>query len=183
MAAATRKRLHRDTRRTHILEAAEKLLARRGLAGFSLEAVAREARVAATLPRHYFGSSRDLLKAATEDVLKQVEAILLPDGGSSLAQRFDDYLALIRKNPWAHAIWMRSAELHPGLGALVRKARGRMAESMYRQPAKALTKEQQFDARGRIGYVEAAVAEWIERGMADTDAVAAVLVEAVRVRR
>lgn len=182
--AGTAKRLDPDARKAHILEAAERLLARKGLEGFSLEAVAREARVAASLPRHYFASSRGLLKAATEDVLKQVEtAFFARDAKLTLAQRFTRYLEILRENPWGHTVWMRSAELHPGLEALVRKARQRMAQMMYQHPWSDLSKREQLEARGRIGYIEAVVMEWIARGMKDDALVAGILVEAVRIKR
>lgn len=182
--AGTAKRLDPYARKAHILGAAERLLARKGLGGFSLEAVAREARVAASLPRHYFGSSRGLLKAATQDVLRQVEAVFFGrDAELTLAQRFTRYLDILRRNPWGHAVWMRSAELHPGLEALVRKARQRMAQMMYQHPWSDLSKREQLEARGRIGYIEAVVMDWIARGMKDDALVAGILVEAVRIKR
>lgn len=54
------------TRREQILDALERCLARRGLEGTSLEAIATEAGVARPLIRHYFGNRDALLAAAVE---------------------------------------------------------------------------------------------------------------------
>jgi len=183
VADGTPRRLAPDERRAEILKASTRLLEREGLEGFSLEAVAREARVALSLPRHYFGGYRDLLKAATEDLLEEVETTLLSrEVSTPLAQRFAAYLDLLRKNPWGHQVWMRSAEIHPEVEAIVRNARRRMSESMYRKPWREMTKREQLDARGRIGYVEALVAEWLERRNGDRDVVVELILQAITLR-
>lgn len=180
MADGSPKRLAPDERKAEILQAAIRLLERKGLEGFSLEAVAREARVALSLPRHYFGGYRDLLKAATEDLLGEVETTLLSrDLKMPLADRFAAYLDLLLRNPWGHQIWTQSADVHPEVDAVVRKARRRMTEAMYRRPWRELSKREQLDARGRIGYVEALVSEWLEHGKSDRDVVVELIVQAI----
>ncbi len=180
MADGIPKRLPPDQRMAGILRAATQLLASKGVEGFSLEAVARQAGVALSLPRHYFGGTRDLLKAATEDLLKEVETTLLSrDVKLSLQQRFAAYLDLLARNPWGHHVWTRSAEIHPEVDGVVRRARRRMAQSMYRRPWNELTRREQFDARGRIGYVEAVVFDWLERGAKDRDIVVDLIVQAI----
>ena len=57
------RRLAPDARRQQILHAARTTLATTGVTGFSLDQVAREAGVAVSLPRHYFGSREGLLQA------------------------------------------------------------------------------------------------------------------------
>lgn len=184
MADGTVKRLAPDERRAEILQAAKRLLERKGLDGFSLEAVAREAGVALSLPRHYFGGYRDLLKAATEDLLTEVETTLLSrDLKLPLAARFAAYLDLLSKNPWGHQVWMRSAEIHPEVDAIVRGARRRMSEAMCRKPWRQMTKREQLDARGRIGYVEAIVSDWLERGCNDRATLVDLIVQAVSLRQ
>lgn len=179
MADGSPKRLAPDQRKAAILSAAISLLERNGLKGFSLGAVAREAGVALSLPRHYFGSSRDLLKAAIEDLLVEVEATLLGrDFKGGLAERFAAYLDLLAKNPWGHDVWMRAAEIHPKVEGVVHEARLRMAETMWRRPWRELTKMEQLDARGRIGYIETVVAEWLKHGAGDKAAVLELLVRA-----
>lgn len=167
MKKRVKKRLDPEERKAAILQSAKALLSREGLDGFSLEAVAREAGVALSLPRHYFGSYRDLLKAATEDVLKHVETLMLDRTLTlSFEARFSAYLEVLEKNPWGHVVWMRSAELHPDIHAVVRNARTRMGEAMYRRPWDQLSLREQLDARGRIGYIEAIVSEWHDQGFA-----------------
>jgi AcrR family transcriptional regulator len=141
-----------------------------GLSGFSLEAVAREAGVAASLPRHYFGGTYELLKAATADVLKEVEHVLLSPGiGLTLSDRFSAYLDILEQAPWGHEVWTRAPDLHPTLDAIVKKARRRMAESIYGRPWRDLSKGERLDGRGRVGYIEAVIAQWIEQGMKERD--------------
>lgn len=180
MADGTPRRLAADERKAAILNAAITLLARDGLDGFSLEAVAREAGVALSLPRHYFGGYRDLLKAATEGLLQDVEDTLLgPQEQMQLPDRITAYLDLLAKNPWGHHVWMRSAEIHPEIHAVVRKARQRMAEAMHRRPWDLLSQREQIDARGWIGYVESVVADWLERGTGERDAVVELILNAI----
>lgn len=174
------RRLSPDERKAEIMSAAVRLLKREGLDGFSLEAVAREARVAMSLPRHYFGGYRDLLKASTEELLTQVEQTLLGrDQKRSLSNRFSAYLDLLLKNPWGHQVWMRSAEIHPEVDAIVQKARRGMAESMYRKKWDDMSMREQLDARGRIGYVEALVSNWLDLGYSLEDIVVGLIVEAI----
>lgn len=180
MSKASPKRLPPEERSAAILQAAQALLQRSGLQGFSLEAVAREAGVALSLPRHYFGGYRELLKAATEDLLREVERTMLDRRSKTpLLQRFTAYLDILSRNPWAHEIWMRSAETHPEVDALVRNARLRMAEGMYRRPWTQLSLREQYDARGRIGYVEAIVTDWLERGEVDKETVVDLIVRVI----
>lgn len=176
MIDRTTKRLSPDARKAELLSAATALLAREGLEGFSLEAVAREAGVALSLPRHYFGSYRDLLKAATEDLLRLVEKTLLShEIKLDLKSRVVAYMDLLESNPWGHDVWMRSASIHPEVDAIVRGARRRMSESMYRKPWHDLSAQEKLDARGRIGYIEAVISDWLE-SMIDSREVVAELV-------
>lgn len=162
------KRLSPEARAAEILKAAKRLLDREGVRGFSLEAVAREAGVAASLPRHYFGGTVELLSTSTIDVLKEVEqALRARNTGVSLEERFTTYLDLIERHPWGHSVWMRSSEIHPTIETLVRKARNRMGEAIYHKPWNSLTRKEQIHARGCVGFVEAVVSDWVERDFAD----------------
>lgn len=175
------KRLSPELRRAEILDAARRLLSRVGVVGFSLEAVAREAGVAASLPRHYFGSHIDLLNAATADVLKAVEvAFLSPDPAVTLEQRLCAYLDVLSQNPWGHSLWMRAAEIHADADAIVRQARQRISEALFLRSWSKLSKQEQIHARGQIGFVEAVVTDWIERGMADRELVIDIMAHALR---
>jgi len=173
------KRLSPEARKVEILQAALRVLAKVGLKGFSLESVAREAGVALSLPRHYFGGTYDLLKAATESLLKDVEnALLSPGKGKSNASRFEAYLQILSLAPWGHEVWIRASDLHPDLEVIVQQARRRMVESMYGRAWEQLSESEQIDGRGRIGYIEAVVRDWIDLGMGDQELVVVALVRA-----
>ncbi len=181
MANDAPRRLSPALRKAAILAAAVTLLERDGIESFSLEAVAREAGVAATLPRHYFGSSSDLLKAATRDVLAEVEGVLLDRSRHlKLESRLEAYLKILRKHPWGHGVWVRAGEFHADIEKLVRRARRRMAESIYGRPWKELSSREQYDALGRIGYIEAVVSDWLARRATDTDVAIQTLVGVFR---
>lgn len=180
MSVKTKNRLDPDERKKLILGAAIRLLAQKGLDGFTLEAVAREAGVALSLPRHYFGGYKDLLKAATEDLLNEVKQILLSrEIELSIKDRFSAYLDILHKNPWGHHVWMRSSDVHHEVESLVSKARRTMSESMYRRPWKDLSKKEKIDARGRIGYIEAVVDEWLNANPKDRDMYVDLMLEIV----
>jgi len=181
MKARSSRRLSPDERKAQILEAASRLLSESGLNSFSLEAVARQAGVAATLPRYYFGSTDELLRAATQDIVEEVERVLLStELGLSTQERFARYLSTLEKAPWGHAVWMRAPELHADLESIVQTARKHMVESMFGKPWDALALVDRFEGRGRIGYIEAVVAQWIEHGMENTPLVVDVLTRAAR---
>lgn len=179
-AKAAPKRLAPEQRKEELLLAAIALLEREGLEGFSLEAVAREAGVALSLPRHYFGGYNDLLRVATESLLHQVESILLGAGSTlSMRERLSAYLDLLSKYPWGHQVWMRAAEIHPDIEVVVRNARRRISESMYRKPWRRLSRREQIHARGRIGYVESVVSDVLEREHFDQEAVVELIYQAI----
>jgi AcrR family transcriptional regulator len=181
MKTRSSRRLSPDARKAQILKAASDLLSESGLNNFSLEAVARQAGVAATLPRYYFGSTEELLKAAAQDILCQVEKVFLtPEPGMAITDRFTLYLSTLETVPWGHDVWMRAADLHPDLEAIVKTARRHMIEGVYGRAWSELDPVERYEGRGRIGYIEAVVAEWIEHGMKDTPMVVDILTRASR---
>ncbi len=164
------RRLPPEERRAEILRAAKQLLDREGVQGFSLEAVAREAGVAASLPRHYFGSSIELLAAATIDAIQEVEHILRSrKKGISLKTRITSYLEVVRRYPWAHRVWMRSGEIHPSVDEIVQRSRKRIGEAIMGRSWDTMTDKERLQARGCTGFVEAIVSEWIEMETQDVD--------------
>jgi AcrR family transcriptional regulator len=182
MADGTTRRLSPEVRSAAILEAAKRLLDREGVPGFSLEAVAREAGVAASLPRHYFGGSVELLSAATIDVLKQVErAVRAPQVG--VEGRVSGYLDVIRTYPWGHSVWMRAGEIHPSIETLVNKARVRLGAAILGKPWSSMSRREQIHARGSVGFAEAVVSDWIERGFTERKLVIEALIHGMRTLR
>jgi len=69
----------RVDRQAEILEAALRLLARHGIAGLSMRAVAREAGVALGLVNYYYEDKTSLIRAALERIGEQDLALLDPD--------------------------------------------------------------------------------------------------------
>lgn len=78
---------HGDLRRA-LLDAAEAVIAERGVDRFSLREAARRAGVSAAAPAHHFGDARGLLTAlATEAFLRFGDALEAADPGGSREQR------------------------------------------------------------------------------------------------
>ena len=69
----------RAGRRGRILEAVLELLAREGISGVSMRAVAREAGVAVGLVHYYFEDKTSLIRAALHRIEEQDLALLAPD--------------------------------------------------------------------------------------------------------
>lgn len=174
------RRLAPDARRAQLLEAARECLAEHGLAGFSLESVARQAGVTGQLLRHYFGSGDGLLStlatALTENAVGMWLVPVIDD--EDLAQRFEAYLDFIAANPWAHAIWMHAGEQRPEVAAVVTPIRRRLAAGGGDWDA--LPRREQLAAMGWVSFVEGVVQEWIAGGLEDRDATLAVLIEGAR---
>ncbi len=159
------KRLAPEARKAELLQCAKNLLSRVGVSDFSLEAVAREANVAATLPRHYFNSHAGLLMAATVDVLRDVQAALFDhDDHVDLHTRLEGCLTVLAVSPWAFGAYMRAADIHPDLLDAVNTARRRMAEYSFSTPWSEMSEAEQMYALGWIGLVESVIREWIDRG-------------------
>lgn len=94
-----REAYHHGALRASLLEAAEGLLAERGLAGFSLREVARRSGVSPAAPAHHFGDSAGLLNAVAIQAFEGLRAALEAGnerGGS------DDALARLREQGIAY---------------------------------------------------------------------------------
>lgn len=166
------RRMSPDERRTEILITTKRLLDDVGVAGFSVEAVAREAGVTAPLLRHYFGSSTELLAAVTREVIQEVErALRSKNTNFAIADRISAYMDVIQKNPWGHSLWVRSADIHPTIDELVKQTRTRLAEAIYRQAWISLTASEKLQALGSVGFIESIISEWIERNFEDRELV------------
>ena len=79
---------HHGALRRALLEAAEAVIAERGVDGFSLRETARRAGVSPAAPAHHFGDARGLLTAlATEAFRKFADALAAADVGSDRVER------------------------------------------------------------------------------------------------
>lgn len=175
------RRLSADQRRAQILEAAKRVLERDGLNRFSLEGVAREAGVAATLPRHYFDSRDRLLAAVVNDLTPQiVEPLLRRDPSLSLEERYRLYIQVVGRNRWAHGLWHRAEAVHPDLARSARKLRRLFVSMSFGRSWKELSTEEQLRGAGWVGFVSAAVTEWMELGLKDEELLLTVLLDEAR---
>lgn len=181
-ARPKRRRLSPDARRRELLVAARSCIARDGLAGFTMEAVAREAGVTGGLPRHYFGTREGMVIALAEEVLgelQQIFAEVRPDG--TFQDTVDAYLDWTEKNPWGHAMWMHAPEVHPEFASIVQHVRRHLAALAAGSATWAdVPRRRQIAAIGYLGFVESVVADWIADDFADRATVAEVLVDARR---
>ena len=164
-------------RRAHILRVAREVLARDGLDRFSLEEVAREGDVAATLPRHYFGSRDGLLSATVAAVIDDLATSLIsPDLELDAHGRIEAYVMRLVNEPWAHAIWMRAHDLHPDIHAHLRDVARRIAGLVLGRSWREMQPAEQLRASGWVGYATAAVTVWFEQDRHDPQ----VLIDALR---
>lgn len=103
----TRARYHHGDLRTALLDAAEDLLAERGLAGFTLRECARRAGVSHAAPAHHFGSVGGLFTAlATRGFERLVESVRqsraaapAEDLDAQLAATMRAYVGYARREP------------------------------------------------------------------------------------
>ncbi|WP_154734150.1 MULTISPECIES: TetR/AcrR family transcriptional regulator [Solirubrobacterales] len=173
------RRLPRAERRAQLLSAARAVLARTGVDGFSLEEVAREAGVAASLPRHYFSSSERLLVVAVLDAVQQATAPLVAAEGD-VQERLREWIDVLAADPWIHGIWMHSAGVHPEIDDAVRRRRRELVERAAGRPWSALSRADQLRGLGWIGACDAITAEWVADGAHDGTRLVAALTDVSR---
>lgn len=87
MSRATKSPREKVDRQQVILDAALRLLSRRGISGVSMRAVAREANVALGLMHYYFDDKASLIAAALRRVEEQDVAIVEPDSALAPEER------------------------------------------------------------------------------------------------
>ncbi len=130
-------------RRAEIVEGAFRLLARDGIEGFSMRAVAQEAGCTIGLINHWFASKDELIDAALaqaiDDALARNEAALA-DGNRSIDRGLAQFLPLDETREAELRIWLAFWALavsRPNLNAR-HNARAHELRKMLRQEAAAL---------------------------------------------
>jgi len=109
---------HHGALRDALLEAAERVLERDGLAGLTLRAVAREAGVSHAAPTHHFGDLTGLVSELAAIGYRQFNAAMVAAGaagGPSLLEkalaRAKAYVAYARAHPGMYGLMFRTERL------------------------------------------------------------------------
>lgn len=108
---------HHGSLRAALLEAAERVLERDGLAALTLRAVAREAGVSHAAPSHHFGDLAGLLSELAATGFRQFNAAMVAAGagGASPLQkafaRAKAYVAYAQAHPGMYGLMFRSERL------------------------------------------------------------------------
>lgn len=146
------------------MAAARVVLARSGAEGLTLEAVAREAGVAPTLPRHYFGSAERLWVLTVQSAVREVTAPLIDRRPLSMRARLEAYVEHLSQAAWGHALWMHSAAQHPEIDAEIRDTQRTLMEAAFGRKWATLSEQERLVAMGWLGACNAMVELWIDNG-------------------
>lgn len=109
-------------RRTRILDIATGLFGRQGIAGTSMSAIAREARITPALMHYYFGNRESLLDALVEERLQPAVATVAlrmqeahGDLRSLVRCFVESMVEAIASRPWFPPLWVREVLSEGGL--------------------------------------------------------------------
>ena len=109
-------------RRSRILDIAADLFGRRGIAGTSLSAIAREARVTPALMHYYFGNRESLIDALVLERLQPAVASVaqaMGKAGDDLRSQIHCFvramIETISSRPWFPPLWAREVLSEGGL--------------------------------------------------------------------
>jgi AcrR family transcriptional regulator len=170
MAGPAYTRLQVDERRRQLIEAGSALFAEHSFEEISMREIAAAAGISKPLLYHYFPSKIELFKAAVAEQAAVLEGLIEPDGEGSpfeqLQRSLDAYLAWIEQNSRAWVKLMRSAANLPEAQELIESFRTRTLEQMLhaltgrRKPRPALRNA----LNGWLGYVDAAILDWVQAG-------------------
>src|SRR3954466_3429669 len=108
---------HHGSLRAALLEAAERVLERDGLAGLTLRAVAREAGVSHAAPAHHFGELAGLLSELAAVGFRQFNAAMIAAGAIGVSPlekalaRAKAYVAYAQAHPGMYGLMFRTERL------------------------------------------------------------------------
>lgn len=121
---------HHGSLRQTLIEAAAKAVARRGVAALSLRALAREAGVSHTAPRHHFGDKRGLVTALAATGY-EILAGRLAAAGDDFLEMGVAYVRFALEHPGHFAV-MYQPDLIDEANAELMEARGRTREALVK---------------------------------------------------
>ncbi len=163
-------RLTVDARRRQLIEAGSRLFAEQAFEEISMRQIAEAAGISKALLYHYFPSKTELFKAAVEEHATELQRLIEPAGGGNpveqLSRTLDAYLAWIQTNARTWSKLMQSANTLPEARAIVDDFRARTLHQILarittnRTPRPAL----RTALNGWLGYIDAAILDWIATG-------------------
>jgi len=163
-------RLQVDERRRQLLEVGTKLFGERAFEEISMRQIAEAAGVSKGLLYHYFPSKTDLFRAAVEHATTELQGLVEPIGEGTAFERLqrslDAYLCWIESNGRAWSRFIQSTAIRSEGQTVVDEFRGRTTDVVLAaltgggQPRPAL----RMAVKGWIGYLDAAIYDWIEVG-------------------
>jgi AcrR family transcriptional regulator len=170
MAEPAYTRLQVDERRRQLIEAGSALFAEHAFEEISMREIAAAAGISKPLLYHYFPSKTELFKAAVGEQAAELQRLIEPSGEGTafeqLSSSLDAYLGWIEQNSRAWLKLMRSAATLPEAAELIEAFRTGTLEQMLqrltgrRKPRPVLRNA----LRGWLGYVDAAIFDWVEGG-------------------
>jgi AcrR family transcriptional regulator len=118
----TERQLRRERRRGELLDAADRIIRRSGVA-FSMDEVASEAGITKPVLYRHFGDKDGLCEALTERYIGELKLAMRPaaetdDPRSRLAATIDAYLSYVEREPDRYRFLLAAAE-HPRTALLV----------------------------------------------------------------
>jgi AcrR family transcriptional regulator len=161
-------RLNVDERRRQLIEAGSRLFAERAFEEISMRQIAEAAGISKALLYHYFPSKTELFKAAVEEHATELQRLIEPAGTGSpveeLSRTLDAYLAWIQANARTWSKLMQSASTLPEARAIVDTFRARTLEQILASVAtnKAPRPALRTALKGWLGYIDAAILDWID---------------------
>lgn len=177
-------RLQVDERRRQLLQAGSALFAEHAYDDISMRQIADAAGVSKPLLYHYFPSKTALFKAAVAEHAAELQALVESASGDTptdqLAETLDAYLAWIEQNARTWSKLMQSASTIPEARQLVTEFRAHTLSRIVVEltgtpdPPAALRNA----LEGWLGYIDAAILDWIEHRDLTRDQVRDVLLAA-----
>jgi AcrR family transcriptional regulator len=168
MSSPAYTRLQVDERRRQVVEAGSKLFTEHAFEEITMREIAEAAGISKPLLYHYFPSKLELFKAAVAERAAELQRLIEPTGAGTpfeqLTRSLDAYLEWIEGNARAWTKLMRSAAAVPEAGELVDAFRTQTLDQLLvrlsgrRKPRPVLRNA----LKGWLGYVDAAILDWIE---------------------
>jgi AcrR family transcriptional regulator len=179
-SASPRARLGVDQRRAQLLELGHELFSTHTYDELSIDDIARAAGISKGLLYHYFPSKRDYyvetVRTAAEDLVRKTETAAGAAPVERLRAGLDAYLAYVERHAKPFATLLRSGVgVDPEVSAIVEGTRRAFLERMRSEAANA-SPALRNALRGFIGFVEAAVLDWLDHRDVSRDELLGVLV-------